>query len=414
MVKLAILSDSPNFPTGYRNQAVLFANYMHKKGHEIHYFASGLQGMGFKSAVLQDNTELNWTIHGQGKQPYFQDTMTGLIKELKIDFFWILLDTFMLYGGDGWFLRTDTTPAQTSFWYPSDGGAGMPVNCENILRKVEHPVSMAQFGQKQVKDYYGIETKHIPHGTEPDRFYKLPDEQRTALRNKWGLNDKFVIGVVARNQGRKMLDRTIKAMSLIKEHIPNALLLLHLDPVDPAQVYDIRNLISRYNLENRVRFTGMSHLKGFDWSEMNNVYNLMDLFFLSTSGEGFGIPIIEAMSCEIPVVATNFTTTPELVIENKSGYGAKLTGVKELPMYDMTAKQYDDASMNGTLTGSWQVERGLMDVEDAAKKIVELYNNPELMLKMGKNGRKAVLDKYDFEKVVGPAWEKLILGALNG
>ena len=44
------------------------------------------------------------------------------------------------------------------------------------------------------------------------------------LRMKWNLHDKFVIGVVARNQPRKFLDRTLKAMNLIKDKIPNAIM----------------------------------------------------------------------------------------------------------------------------------------------------------------------------------------------
>jgi glycosyltransferase involved in cell wall biosynthesis len=267
---------------------------------------------------------------------------------------------------------------------------------------------MAKFGQKQVFDYYGMKTEYIPHGTEPNRFYRLSDQEREILRSKWGLNNKFVIGVVARNQGRKMMDRTLKTMFLLKDKIPEAVLLLHMDVTDPAQAWDIRSLIQRYNLENRVKFTGMTALKGFDWNQMNEIYNLMDVFFLSTSGEGFGIPIIESMACEVPVVATDYTTTPELVIANKTGFGAKLAGTDSVDMFSMHSKIYDDTMINGTLTGSWEVERGLIDCKDAADKIISLYKDSELRKEFGKNGRKAVLKEYDFENVVGPAWEKIL------
>ncbi len=42
----------------------------------------------------------------------------------------------------------------------------------------------------------------------------------------------------------------------------------------------------------------------------------MDIFLLTTSGEGFGIPTIEALACEVPCVITDFTTTYELLMDD--------------------------------------------------------------------------------------------------
>ncbi|MEK7113026.1 MAG: glycosyltransferase, partial [Patescibacteria group bacterium] len=172
-------------------------------------------------------------------------------------------------------------------------------------------------------------------------------------------------------------------------------------------------LIQRYNLENRVVFSGMSAMNGIPRKDMNNIYNLFDCFFLSTSGEGFGIPIIEAMACEVPVVATSYTTTPELVEENNAGFGIKLAGVEQTNMFDgQNMIDYDTKVMNGTLTGSWNVERAFCDVNDACEKITYLAMNPQVREQMGKNGRKIVLEKYDFEKV-GEQFEQLFLSLLK-
>jgi hypothetical protein len=134
------------------------------------------------------------------------NTIEEHLKRTKTDIFIILLDTFMLYPH---LLSKDLSPAKVFFWFPSDGGAGMPKGCEQILKKVDVPVAMAKFGQKQVKDYYGIEVKHIPHGTESNKFYRLNDKDRTKLRKAWGLDDKFVVGVVARNQPRGSEDHSV-------------------------------------------------------------------------------------------------------------------------------------------------------------------------------------------------------------
>jgi len=404
-MKIAVLSDSVFLPTGYSNQMKQLALYLTKQGHEVHWFCHAYTGADLDHVRFADGTEFKFNMYGHHMgDMYFANSISKRLKELQPDRLIVLLDTFMLFP---WFLNVDTAPAKTFFWYPSDGGAGLPKGCEAILKKINVPVAMAQFGQKQVLDYHDIKAEHIPHGINIDRFRPLSEQERLKLKEKWGFKDKFVIGVVARNQPRKALDRTIKAMKKVAEQIPEAVLFLHLDPNDPASPWKINDLIQRYGIENRVVYSGMEAYKGFDWDKMNDVYNIMDVFLLTTTGEGFGIPIIEAMACGIPVVATDYTTTPELVLKNNAGLGIDLVGTEEIDMFSLNSKDYDWKAVNGTMTGSWEVERGLCSISDCANKIKSLYNSPATRKLMGANGRKAVLEKYDFE-IVGKQWEDLL------
>jgi len=389
---------------GYSNQAKSLVMALEDK-YEIHWLANAYNGATMDGIKLTDGTEIKCKIYGSMGQTYFRNEISKHLKDTKTDIFIILLDTFMLYP---WITELDLSPAKSFFWFPSDGGASMPKGCEAVLKKVDVPVAMAKFGQKQVGDYYQIKTEHIPHGCDTKRFRPLTDKKKLKLKEANGFKDKFVIGVVARNQPRKNLDRTIKSMRLIADRIPNAILFLHLDPNDPAQpMFRINSLVEKYNLQNRVVYSGMEAFKGFGWDKMNDIYNLMDVFLLTTSGEGFGIPIIEAMACGVPVVATDYTTTPELVKAHNAGLGIKLSGVEELDMFSMSSQDYDKASFNGTMTGSWEVERGFCDIEDCADKIEMLFKYPMMRKDMGKNGREAVLKYYDFD-IVAKMWEDLI------
>lgn len=405
-LKIGIIADSVFLPTGYSNIGKQISKYLIKQGHSVHYFCVAYNGTTIDYARLPDGTEFNFKMYGEMVHSYFMNSIERYAKELNLDIILIILDTFMLYPA---ILSKDLSPAKVVFFYPSDGGNGMPLGCDAVLKKMDKSVAYSKFAQKQVKDYYGMDTPYIPIGTEPDKFYKLDDIKRMQLRAKYGLLNKFVVGCVARNQPRKMLDRMFKAFRLVKERIPEAILFLHTDPNDPAQSFNMFKLISDYNLENRVYFSGMQAYKGFDWNQMNEVYNVMDLFFLSTSGEGWGIPLVEAMSCEVPVLATDYTTTQEIVKDNQAGLGIKLSGVEEISSEEFfkDQKEYDKKVMNGTIMGSWMVERGIIDVVDAANKIEYLYKNPNLMKQMGKNGRNAVLEKYSFDKHTAKPFEDL-------
>lgn len=385
-------------------------NYLASKGHEIHYFDHCRTGQTIMpGAELEDGTKFNFKIYGNGARPYFQDILQTRLREIKPDFFGVLLDTFMLM--DSGFLQQDLSPARTGIWFPSDGGSNLPMNpgrdCSLILRKVNMPVAMSKFAQAQTKQIHGIDCDYIPHGVDVDLF--KPDEnKRNLLRAQMGLTDKFVIGAVFRNQPRKMSDRMFKIMAIVKDKIPNAVMFCHCDPMDPAAYFDMGEMIRKFKLQNRVIFSGMSWNKGFDYRKMPDIYQVMDMKLDTTSGEGFGITIIESMAMEIPQLVTDFTTTQELIIDNNCGEGIKLSGTEHVNMFESGQSNYDMRMMNGTILGSWHVERGIADVYDGAEKIVKFYNNPELRKQYGKNGRIAVLRDYDFERVVAPAWEERI------
>ena len=184
-----------------------------------------------------------------------------------------------------------------------------------------------------------------------------------------------------------MPDRMLKAFALFAKQHEDVILFLHTDPYDNAAVFDTVEMIKRLGIENRVIFSGMKFFKGFDYKKMNEVYNLMDVFFLSTSGEGFGVPTIEAMACEVPCVVTDYTTTKELLIDD---------GVCGIPVPIQTE-----------LTGNWNVERGCIDIDKASQSLNMLYENKILREQMGKVGKEKVLKNYSWNVVV-PQWDILI------
>lgn len=383
------MSDGPRLNTGFSSQTLNILNGLSDNGFDCHYLSHSDQGLTLKPGVkLMDGTEFKFHLHGAALRPYCDDIIESKIKELNADIFGVLLDTFMLHpshqGAN--YLTKDFSPAKPLFYFPSDGGEGLPVYCEQILKKFETAVAMSKFAQQQAKEVHGLNTLYIPHGVNVDMFKPLSFEERQVLKQKWGLQNKFVIGSVYRNQPRKSADRLLRSFAKAKDQMPNAVLLLHTDPWDPASAFSHFELINRLRLNNRVLFTGMRYFKGFTYQQMNEVYNLMDTFALSTTGEGFGIPTIEAMSCEIPCLVTDYTTTKELIVDHKAGEGIRV---------------------NDEIMGGWMVNRGIMDINDGAEKLIKFYKDAKLREEYGKNGRKAVLKEYDW-KVIHPQWADLM------
>ena len=386
MAKILMLSDSPLTCTGYATIATNIMNGLSDLGHDCYFQAHNYIGQPLPAGTkLEDGKELKFKIFGTGKQPYAKDVIVPRIRELKPDIFIVLLDTFMLYQHG--FLQLDFAPAKTIFYFPSDGGGALPLRCESILKKFNVPVAMAKFGQQQCKEVHNLDTEYIPHAVDIENYFPLPKEEKEKLKIKYGLQGKFVIGSVYRNQSRKMADRMFKAFAIFAKDNPDAVLFCHSDPYDQAATFDTMELLKRLGIENRVRFSGMNFFKGFDYKTMNEVYNVMDVFTLSTSGEGFGVPIIEAAACGIPSVVTDYTTTQELLCENgQCGLAVPISS---------------------ELTGSWNVERGMVNIDKMAEAFKMLYDNPLMRDEMGKIGVEKVKKYYNWDTVILD-WNKLI------
>jgi glycosyltransferase involved in cell wall biosynthesis len=385
--KLLWLSDSPFLPTGYATISLNITKRLAEDhGWDIVYLTHQWIGREVEKGDIKG---MPFKIYGKGRAEFCQDVIQQVIRKEKPAVFVTLLDTFMVFP---WYLEQDYAPARTVFYYPIDGGGtGLPYQCDNVLRRCSLPVSMSRYGQDLVKKKYGINAAFIPHAVDSSHYKRLPAAEIEALRREKGLLGKYVVGVVARNQGRKHLDATIKVFAKFCADKPEARLLLHMDPQDPAAPYDLPALVREYGIENKVIWTGTNFYSGVPYDKMPGIYNLMDVFLLTTSGEGWGVPTTEAMSCEVPVVITDYTTTQEMVVEKQAGLPIKLAA---------------------EITGTWLVDRGIIDINHGVEQMNVLYHDAALRARLGANGREGVLKEYDWKNVVGQ-WDELLESMLR-
>ncbi len=410
-IKIFGMSDNPLSVTGYANQSrELFKRLARRVEFDTTFL--GCQYFGQPSWVDHDTQTLNMNpVQGLykllprgetfGAHPYCDDILPKYLKDYQPDLFWVLLDTFMVY----YMINMNLSPSKFCMWFPSDGQP-LPwtdgvMNTVNLLKKAEMRVAMSKFAQEQAVNEGVPDVHYIPLGTDTTNFYPLNEEQKMACREEWSkrlnvnLTNKFIVGSVARFQGRKMTMELLKVFRDFCKNKTDALLLLHCSPTDPAgkqHGYDIVEKIKAYGIQDKVVFSGMLVSKGHTDQEMNQLFNMMDVHALTTSGEGFGIPTIEAQACNVPTIATDFTTTNELVVEPRTGLGVKLAT---------------------TITGTFNVERGVVDKKDFVEKLNMYYKDESLRQELAKNCRPNCVKKYDFEKVVYPAWVKLIKEEMN-
>lgn len=136
----------------------------------------------------------------------------------------------------------------------------------------------------------------IPNGFDTGLFRPRPD--RFTLRERLGISPHApLIGMVARFDPMKDLDTFFRAAKRLLEKTPQTHFVLigyRLDADNP----DLRRIIERYQIDAHVHLLGRQ-------DDLHLLYPQMDIFTLTSLGEGFPNVIGEAMACGVPCVATD-------------------------------------------------------------------------------------------------------------
>ena len=156
----------------------------------------------------------------------------------------------------------------------------------------------------------------LPHGTNTKEFY--PIEEKKILKEKYFIpnipEDYFVFGSVNRNSARKDYATLLYCFAKFKKENPKCVLYLHCNPKDPFGI-NIYRLCERLELEiNKDVYLpdGFNENKGFDISQLNEIYNTFDCYITTTTAEGWGLTVTEAMTTKTPVICPIHTSLKEI------------------------------------------------------------------------------------------------------
>jgi glycosyltransferase involved in cell wall biosynthesis len=165
------------------------------------------------------------------------------------------------------------------------------------IKEADHIIAISECTKRDILEYGGdlVSEDNISliYQSCSPRF--LNDVSLTAIekvRHQYGLTAPFILSVGS-IEPRKNIGLAIRALSLLPEHI-------HLVAVGKPTDYSHKILKQAQGngLNPRVHF-----LHGVNDAQLNVLYHEAEAFVYPSVYEGFGIPIIEAIRCGLPVVA---------------------------------------------------------------------------------------------------------------
>ena len=250
--------------------------------------------------------------------------------------------------------RTVLTIHDLSFLRHPD--CSSPALLEYLMSAVPRSVARAdlvladsQSTQRDLIELMGVDAARIRvvYPAVDETFVRSDQAGVAAVRARYQIDGPYILSL-GTLQPRKNYVRLIEAFGMLKETsgIPHRLVI----GGGPGWLYEpIYETIERLGLQAEVRMLGY-----VDEGDLPALYTGADVFAFPTLYEGFGIPVLEAMACGTPVVASNTSSLPEA-----AGDAALLVSPTDTEaMAEAIGLAIDDADLRAHL-----VQSGLMQCQ---------------------------------------------------
>ena len=163
------------------------------------------------------------------------------------------------------------------------------------LKEADHIIAISECTKRDIQYYGDVDDSKISivYQSFAPRFSAIvTDEQRSQVRTTYQLPERYILNVGS-IEARKNILQAVQALPLLPDDIALVIVGRQTSYTDQVLQY-----VREHRLEQRVRV-----LHGVPDEHLPVLYAMAEAFVYPSVYEGFGIPIIEAISCGLPVVA---------------------------------------------------------------------------------------------------------------
>ena len=223
---------------------------------------------------------------------------------------------------------------------------------------------------------------YIPNFVDHEKFYKISDEERNALRDKYGIpHDAFVVMGCGQVQTRKGVLDYVE----VAKRNPDKMFVW-------AGGFSFGKMTDGYkelkaimdNPPENVKFIGI-----IPRTEMNGIFNLCDILFMPSLSELFPMSILEAVNSQKPVLLRDLDLYEEILFKNKDCYAVG-SNVEE---FDQQVKKLAS-------------EKEYYEHYSKGSQIISDFYSKEHVKSIWREYYPRILEKWRPKKKIKPAKEK--------
>lgn len=177
----------------------------------------------------------------------------------------------------------------------------------HMARQADAVITVSEFTRDQLLVRYRLNPEKVfvtPEAAAPV-FRRLNSDASAVLR-QYGIQGEYIL-YVGRLAPIKNIPGMLQAFAMVHRRMGGALKFVLLGQRDPLfSETEINGLIDRLKIAE-----GVVRLSSVPTEDLVAIYNHASVFLFMSHGEGFGLPILEAMACGTPVITSNTTACNE-------------------------------------------------------------------------------------------------------
>jgi glycosyltransferase involved in cell wall biosynthesis len=196
------------------------------------------------------------------------------------------------------FLRYPETVPRNRYLYLS-------FETRSTVKRAERVIAVSEATKRDIVELLKIDpgkVEVVPLGVDA-RFRPASEREQTEFDARYRIDKPFLL-TVGNLEPRKNLPRLLEAFAMVAPKIEHDLVMIG---AEGWLTGELRETLSRLRLDGRVKMTGF-----MDDADLPRWYAAADLFVFPSLYEGFGLPVIEAMACGTPVLASATSSLPEV------------------------------------------------------------------------------------------------------
>ncbi len=237
------------------------------------------------------------------------------------------------------------------------------------LKRADKIIAVSEFTKNEIVKYYKTDPQKIEvvYNAVGEDFLQndYSGNELFEIRKKYNLPEEFIL-YIGTLQPRKNIPMLIRAFAGVKEKNPVIKLVL-------AGNRNAHNFDKNIDKEiERLKISGSIIFPGFvDEKDKSALFQLAKAFVFPSLYEGFGIPILEAMSQKIPVLASDIPVHREIAVNGALYFNPSSIDETQEKLYNILV----DENLRKNLINLGNVRLDFFSWKKSAEKMLEIYSS---------------------------------------